>query len=354
MLVLLFAASTLHAQSPSPGVPASPPAPPRPASTANDVAFPVAHAKPRPHPARPDLPLFNFDTIVLDPAHGGADEGAKISNNTVEKDVNLAFANLLKDLLAARGFNVVMTRSSDTIVPKAPPPALDESGDPIPQPAPRPVEITLDQRVEIANRSRAVACILIHAANGGHGVHLFTSSLAQAAEYGSATDQIRPIQPWDTAQSNSITDSVLLASDLSTALNNIRIPLVLGRASVRPIDSMTCPALTLELAPLAEGDGQTPASDAGYQQRVAEAVAAALVFWRGHAESLSAAAQAAKAAQTPAEIAAPAAKKPRPKAVTPPVEVPDDPGTGLHKPAPIVRRPPPDTTPAGPPPDGGR
>ena len=73
--------------------------------------------------AKADVPSFSFDTIVLDAAHGGSDGGARISEDVLEKDVNLTFANLLKNLLAARGFNVVMTRVSDTVTPKAPPPA---------------------------------------------------------------------------------------------------------------------------------------------------------------------------------------------------------------------------------------
>ena len=148
------------------------------------------------------------------------------------------------------------------------------------------MDLTNDQRVETANRSRAVACILLHASNGGHGVHLYTSSLAQAAPFDGGAEQARPIQPWDTAQTSSLANSLLLANELATGLNNVRIPLVVGRASVRPIDSMTCPAVALEIAPLAAGEGQTPASDAGYEQRVAEAVAAALVSWRGHAEGI--------------------------------------------------------------------
>jgi N-acetylmuramoyl-L-alanine amidase len=52
---------------------------------------------------------------------------------------------------------------------------------------------------------------------------------------------------------------------------------VLSSASVRPVDSLTCPALIVELAP--EGDDPASIQDADYQQRVAESLAAALVFW---------------------------------------------------------------------------
>jgi N-acetylmuramoyl-L-alanine amidase len=321
----LLAAATLFAQTESPQ---------KPASTANDVAFPVAHAKPKPRTPRPDQPLFNLDTIVLDPAHGASDHGAKITDDALEKDVNLAFANRLKSLLTSRGFNVIQTRTAD------------------------PADLQPDQRVEIANRSRAVACILIHASNGGHGVHIFTSALTASSDISSDPSDPRPIIPWDTAQAAAIPNSLRLANDLATALNNIRIPLVLSRASVSSIDSMTCPAIALELAPLAAPDGkaddETPASDEAYQQRVADAVVSALVFWRGHAASISAAAQAAQCPTAPAPP--PPVKKPKPKLVTPPVEVPDEPGPATqppHQPAPVVRKPPPDVPATVPPPPPG-
>jgi N-acetylmuramoyl-L-alanine amidase len=45
-----------------------------------------------------------------------------------------------------------------------------------------------------------------------------------------------------------------------------------------------CPAVALELAPLLAGGDSTPVTDAGYQQRVADTVAAGLKTWRTHAE----------------------------------------------------------------------
>jgi N-acetylmuramoyl-L-alanine amidase len=346
---LLCAAATLYAQSPMPPRTAKPPA--RPASTANDVAFPVSHpagqaARSKPRAPRPVPAPFSFDTIVLDPAHGGSDSGARIDPDTLEKDVNLAFANRLKQMLSDSGLTVVMTRTTDAIVPKPPPAELDEDGNPVPQPAPKPIDITPEQRVETANRARAFACVLLHASNGGHGVHLYTSSLTPPNAAQTIAAEEKPIVPWDTAQTASLANSERLAADLSTAINDIRIPLVSGHASVRPIDSMTCPAIAVELAPLTVNGRQTPASDDGYQQRVAEAVVAAIFTWRGHAQALEAAIEAARAIATPTPEAPAPAKKPRPKLVMPPVEVPDE-AAPAHKPAPIVRVPPP--PPHGPP-----
>jgi N-acetylmuramoyl-L-alanine amidase len=59
----------------------------------------------------------------------------------------------------------------------------------------------------------------------------------------------------------------------------------LGRTSLPAINSMTCPAVAVEIAPERSADRQTTAGldDAEYQARVAVALAAALVEWRADA-----------------------------------------------------------------------
>ena len=54
--------------------------------------------------------------IVLDPGHGGRDPGAVGRKGLREKDVTLALARRLKPLLEAKGYEVQMTRTSDTFV----------------------------------------------------------------------------------------------------------------------------------------------------------------------------------------------------------------------------------------------
>lgn len=58
--------------------------------------------------------MFN---IVLDPGHGGIDGGAAGEMKTVEKNVTLAFALQLREMLSQTdSFNVTMTRDSDKFV----------------------------------------------------------------------------------------------------------------------------------------------------------------------------------------------------------------------------------------------
>lgn len=51
-------------------------------------------------------------TIVLDPGHGGKDQGAS-NGKTLEKKLNLQVAEQVKKLLEKQGYKVLMTRSAD-------------------------------------------------------------------------------------------------------------------------------------------------------------------------------------------------------------------------------------------------
>ncbi len=76
----------------------------------NRVREPAAAIKPQPKSdARP--------IIVLDPGHGGIDNGTKAASGEMEKTIVLEFALLLRDKIAKAGkYHVVMTRSDDTFV----------------------------------------------------------------------------------------------------------------------------------------------------------------------------------------------------------------------------------------------
>jgi N-acetylmuramoyl-L-alanine amidase len=196
---------------------------------------------------------MNRNTIVLDASHGGIDSGSRIGDSILEKDITLALSFKLRSLLTARGFSVVMTRDSDAAnLPNGTKP------------------LTLDDRAGLANGPRAAACLLLHATGAGNGVHLYTSDIAPAP-YEVA------LLPWLTAQAAWAPQSHLLAQQLANALQRAGIAYVNSAAAVRPVDSLTCPAVIVELAP--EGDDPASITATDYQQRVAQAIAAALVFW---------------------------------------------------------------------------
>jgi N-acetylmuramoyl-L-alanine amidase len=193
-------------------------------------------------------------TIFLDPAHGGSDSGARLSDSLPEKSLTLAFATRLRAVLSTSGFSVIATRDTDPTVP-----------------------FTTDQRAEIANHSHPTACIVLHATASGNGIHIVTSDV-RPPDYDTDT---RHAIPWDTAQSASIPQSLALANALGLALLHSRLPVLLTRASLRPLDNLTCPAVAIEIAPFTPADGEaTPVTDANYQQQIAEAIATGLASWR--------------------------------------------------------------------------
>ncbi len=195
--------------------------------------------------------------VVIDAAHGGDDTGGHLSDGSYEKAATLALAVRLRSLLAARGFQVVMTRESDATV-------------------------NPEQRATIANRASAQACISLHAAETGSGVHLFASNLTPVA--------VTRFMPWKTAQAGWLTRSLALTGVLNSALQHAGVPVTLGRTALPGIDSMTCPAVALELAPERDADKKLTAEpdNPDYEARVAGMLATALLEWRTEQGNLGA------------------------------------------------------------------
>jgi N-acetylmuramoyl-L-alanine amidase len=199
----------------------------------------------------PPAPQASF-VVVLDAAHGGDDTGGRLADNQLEKHITLAFCVRLRSLLAARGIQVVTTRDSDATVEP-------------------------NKRAEIANHAAAQACLSLHASESGSGVHLFVSSLTPA--------QTARFPAWKTAQAAWVTRSLKLAGVLNSALLQAGMSVTLGRTTLSEVDSMTCPAVAVEIAPEHSAANETTAAldDKDYQARVAAALAAALVEWRAEA-----------------------------------------------------------------------
>jgi N-acetylmuramoyl-L-alanine amidase len=129
-------------------------------------------------------------------------------------------------------------------------------------------------RAEAANEAQGAACLTIHATATGSGVHLFTSALAPKAN--------ARFMPWPTAQSAYVTESLKLESEIDEALGHTQIPVSLARASVAPMDSITCPEVAVELAPLVAGHvtRARAVTDASYEKSVMDALTAALEQWQ--------------------------------------------------------------------------
>lgn len=204
-------------------------------------------------PAQTPLPAPSARfVVVLDAAHGGDDSGGRLASGQFEKAVNLGLSVRLRSLLNARGIPVITTRESD-------------------------LSIDSNRRAEMANHANAQACLTLHVTESGSGIHLFTSSL----------ESLPPARlvAWKTAQSGWITRSLALAGALNSALQQADVNVTLSRTALPAVDSMTCPAVAVEVAPARGPDGKVAAEpdDPDYQARIAVTLADAVLAWRAEA-----------------------------------------------------------------------
>ncbi len=92
--------------------------------------------------------------VVIDAGHGGEDGGTSGSDGTVEKDVNLKIALIVRDILASNGVGVVMTREDDRLL-------YDAYGD-LSDYAGKKKVYDLRNRLRIAEEHPGAALVSIH------------------------------------------------------------------------------------------------------------------------------------------------------------------------------------------------
>jgi N-acetylmuramoyl-L-alanine amidase len=184
---------------------------------------------------------------VIDPAHGGSERGAALTDTLAEKNVTLGFARLLRHELEQAGFSVLLMREGDDT-------------------------LTLDQRAGTANSAHAALYIALHAASQGNGARVYTALLPPEGP-GKG-----PFHAWNVAQAPALSVSTNLAAAIVGEMQKREIPVHAGSASLRPLNNLVMPALAVELAPGPKGVSDLPS--ANYQQRVAAAIADAVAGFR--------------------------------------------------------------------------
>jgi N-acetylmuramoyl-L-alanine amidase len=90
-----------------------------------------------PQPIDPSVLPLALHTVVLDPGHGGENEGTVSPTGLIEKEVTLDVAQRVQSLLESYSYKVVMTRRRD-------------------------VDFSLKQRAELANEARGDIFVSIH------------------------------------------------------------------------------------------------------------------------------------------------------------------------------------------------
>jgi N-acetylmuramoyl-L-alanine amidase len=213
-------------------------------------------------------------TIVIDPGHGGGDDGA-IGDGLVEKELTLRLARLLRGkLVAALPVRVVLTRDEDADLP-------------------------LDTRSSIANQLKAELFISLHLNSSygqrAAGAETYFLSLdasderaqlaAEEANQGLGRgDPLTDLQLilWDMAQSRHLAASQQLASLIQEELNatlGIRNRGV-KQAPFAVLMGAAMPAVLVEVGFLSNPQEVQRLQDPLYQNQLAEALTRALVRYR--------------------------------------------------------------------------
>ncbi|MGA9210768.1 MAG: N-acetylmuramoyl-L-alanine amidase, partial [Terriglobales bacterium] len=225
---------------------------PPPAETAPAAeTVPAAVAVPPP-PTLQSLTAKPAFVVMLDAGHGGDDRGALLSETLEEKGVTLAFARRLRSELQGRGIGVVMSRDAD-------------------------VTVAVEQRAAMADAARVSVYLSLHAASQGRGVRVYTAMI------NSASSKPGGFLPWDTAQARYLLSSRALAELINVELLKRDIPSSQLPAPVKPLNNVAAAALAIEVAP--SGDDVSSVNAGVYQQRIAAAIAEAVVVGRARVEA---------------------------------------------------------------------
>jgi N-acetylmuramoyl-L-alanine amidase len=252
-ILTIFAAGALSVYSQSPQAPAAAPtgqaAPPVPPQSSPQASQPVPPVAIQP-PVTPHLAV-----VVLDPAHGGADQGARGSWGIAESDVVLSFARLVRISLEAQGLRVILTRQANE--------------DP-----------SLDDRSKLANAQRGVIFISIHVSSTGQPGTVRVYSLPPEAATGVSSRA--GLLRWDRAQSGFMDMSRRLAEliQIQMAQNfhgSSETPFV---AAVRQLRTVAAPGVAVEVSSVSLQDrGPLDQMGPALADGVARAVAAFRVVY---------------------------------------------------------------------------
>jgi N-acetylmuramoyl-L-alanine amidase len=166
-------------------------------------------------------PSVGLNIVVLDPAHGGTDLGARGTEGIRESEVVLQFAAQAKQALEAQGFQVLMTRQGND-------------------------NPSFDDRSARVNAQRGAIFITLHVASTGLAGTVRTYVMP---EFPPSTDAIGLI-PWDRAQapfvglSHKLGD--LVQGELAKRFKGS--PGVAETAPVRQLRTTAAPAIAVEIS----------------------------------------------------------------------------------------------------------
>ena len=231
--------------NPIPTKPAQTPGNSPPALAASSAPTPQT-----PNASSPPAPRNGLNVVVLDPAHGGTDPGARGTEGITESDEVLQFAQATKKALEAQGFQVVLTREGND-------------------------NPSFDDRSARANAQRGAVFITMHFASTG-----LTGTARVYVEPDappSVTHFTGGLIPWDHAQvpflslSHKLGD--LVQQELAKRFKGS--PDTLQTAPVRQLRTTAAPAIAVEISSVSvQNRGELEGMVPGVAEAIARGVAA--------------------------------------------------------------------------------
>lgn len=182
--------------------------------------------------------------VVIDPAHGGSDSGARLTPTMAEKDITLSLARRLRAELQTRHIAVDLLRDGDS-------------------------NLSFDDRAQKTNLEHPALFISLHA-EPGREVSVYTPALPVAL---STTMDKKSFLPWQTAQQAFLAQSTALAPRIAQSIGQREIPTQIRPAFLEPLHSIAAPAVAVEV----------PANRRGLrvpEDQIAGAIAEAVVVWK--------------------------------------------------------------------------
>jgi len=236
------------------GIRAKPQAPGAPQNTSQTPAAPSPKPSQAPATNAPAAPAFHpapsvgLNVVVLDPAHGGTDLGARGTEGIHESDVVLQFAVQVRRALEQQGFQVIQTREGNE-------------------------NPSFDDRSARVNAQRGAVFITLHIASTGLPGTVRTYVMPEMAMPRDPSGLI----PWDQAQAPFVVLSHKLGDLVQEELakrfrGSPELALV---APVRQLRTIAAPAIAVEVSSvsveeLSELDRMIPGVAEGIAHGVAE------------------------------------------------------------------------------------
>ena len=214
-------------------------------------------------PSPPPAQRATLGVVVLDPAHGGADAGARGASGISESDVVLEYARAIRAALEAQGLRVVQTRNGND--------------DP-----------SFDDRSAVVNGQRGAVFISLHVSSTGTPgqVRVYSEPLTAGVDPSAAlTFPARNgLLPWDRAQDPYAAASRKLAELVQVGLTQKfpGSPAAPFSAPVRQLRTVAAPAIAIEVSSVSVNSRDKLLQMApGLAEAIAQAVAAFRPVYEG-------------------------------------------------------------------------